>query len=74
MRFTQQAIDNNDLETVKRCFEFVEENLDKVIFRIENALVISYLGKLDFDKNPRAERKLYKRSMEILKALREYRA
>jgi len=51
MRFTQKAIDTNDITTIKNCFWFVDDNLDAVEFNVENSLTISWLGKLDFAKN-----------------------
>jgi len=51
MRFTQKAIDTNDITTIKNCFRFVDDNLDAVEFNVENSLTISWLGKLDFAKN-----------------------
>ena len=57
-RFTQKAIDNNDLITVKKCFEFVETSFGNVELRIENALFLSYLGKLNFHTNSKAKKLL----------------
>lgn len=53
-RFTQKAIDANDNDIVLRCFQFVDSNIDNVIFKVENSLTISWLGKLNFDKNKKA--------------------
>ena len=69
-RFTQKAIDVNDLHTVSRCFHFVEESFEQVVFEIENSLVISVLGHLDFRKNPKAEKMLSEKFKDILKALK----
>ncbi|MEE1946447.1 hypothetical protein VRU48_15085 [Pedobacter sp. KR3-3] len=69
-RFTQNAIDLNDLITIERCFGFVDENFEQVIFKIENSLVISFLGHLDFSKNPKIEKMLSEKLKKILKALR----
>lgn len=68
-KFTQIAIDANDIETLNRCFRFVDENFENVIFKIENSLVVSYLGHLDFSRNPNAEKILSKKIKEILKGL-----
>ena len=46
--FTQEAINSNNLETVIKCYNFVDRNIGKVGHKIESALYISYLGKLDF--------------------------
>jgi len=54
MRFTQKAIDANDIPTITNCFQFVDDNLDAVEFDVENSLTISWLGKLDFAKNKAA--------------------
>jgi len=51
-RFTQQAIDADNGALALKCFQFVDDNMDEVEFSIENSLVISWLGKLIFDKNP----------------------
>jgi len=53
-RFTQKAIDINDIVKVLKCFQFIDENIEKVGFNIENSLTISWLGKLNFDKNKNA--------------------
>jgi len=52
-RYTQKAIDDNNISAALNCFQFVEERLNKVQFEIENALVISWMTKLDFTKNER---------------------
>jgi hypothetical protein len=57
-RFTQKAIDIDDLVTVKKCFEFVNRKFETVEFEIENALLISYLGKLNITKNSEVEKLL----------------
>ncbi|BAU52314.1 DUF7674 family protein [Mucilaginibacter gotjawali] len=56
--FTQNAIDAGDLETVKKCFEFVDINFNAVVFRIENSLMISYLGKLEIARDSEVEKLL----------------
>jgi hypothetical protein len=50
-RYTQNAIDANDLDTVKKCFRFVESNIGAVENKIENALYISYLSHLNILNN-----------------------
>lgn len=49
--FTQYAIDHDEKNTVLKCFQFVADSLECVEFSIENSLVISWLGKLNFKKN-----------------------
>lgn len=71
-RFTQKAIDSNDLGTVKQCFDFVEANIGNVEHKIENALYISYLGKLNIPKNSRVEKLLPKRLRNALIDLNAY--
>lgn len=56
--FTQKAIDTGDLETVKKCFEFVDKSFETVVFEIENSLMISYLGKLKIAKDSEVEKLL----------------
>ena len=65
MRFTQKAIDANNNSLVLKCFQFVDVNINEVEFKIENSLVISWLGKLNFDNNP----DLYNRLPKKLKKL-----
>lgn len=72
MRFTQDAIDLNDLATVKKCFDFVDKNLEAVVFEVENSLVISYLGKLKIIKNSSVETLLSVRSKDLRTTLKSY--
>lgn len=64
--FTQEAIDSNDIFIIERCFNFVDDNLDKVVFKVENSLVLSYLAKLRFNQNPKAEKILPQRLKKLL--------
>lgn len=66
-RFTQKAIDSNDLATAKECFRFVDENIDQVEGKIENALYITYLGHLKFEKNNAAKKLLPDRLKSAIK-------
>jgi hypothetical protein len=50
-RYTQKAIDTNNIPVALKCFQFVEEIINKVEFDIENALVISWISHLSFTKN-----------------------
>ncbi|WP_316835425.1 hypothetical protein [Pedobacter nutrimenti] len=71
-RFTQKAIDLGDLETIKRCFNFVEENISGVEFKIENALFISYVGKLDFKGSSQIENLIPQTLKKVLGELKFY--
>jgi len=51
LKFTQRAIDENDVSLALKCFQFVDYDINKVKFEIENSLVISWINKLDFTKN-----------------------
>ena len=50
-RFTQKAIDINDVTVALRCFQFVQWQITKVEHGVENALVISWMIRLNFTKN-----------------------
>jgi len=71
-RFTQKAIDLGDLETIKKCFNFVEENISVVEFKIENALFISYLDKLNFRGSSQIENLLPQTLAKVLSELKIY--
>jgi len=71
-RFTQRAIDRNDLITVKKCFDFADENMDIVEFAVENSLVISYLGKLNILENSTVEKMLSTKFKDLRAALASY--
>lgn len=71
-QFTQQAIDANDLEKVSRCFLFVNENYDNVSDKTRNSFAVSYLGKLNIDKNSPVARLLSAKFIQIRKELAEY--
>jgi len=71
-RFTQKAIDANDLETVKKCFDFADENVGLVEHCIENSLYISYLGKLKFTSNNAAEKLLSPKQRNLIDELNKY--
>jgi len=73
-RFTQKAIDNNDLILVKKCFDFVDSNIDVVEYNVENSLVISYLGKLNFSNDCEVDKLLTKKLRELRVTLAEYYA
>jgi hypothetical protein len=71
-RFTQRAIDANKLDTVKKCFEFIDSNTGVVDFEIENSLCISYLGKLNIAKNSSVERLLSDKLKNVREQLTNY--
>lgn len=51
--FTQEAINNNDLEVVGRCFAFVDRVFELISDEANNSLCLSYLAKLDLKKDGR---------------------
>jgi len=57
-RYAQKAIDENDSRVIERCFNFVTGMIKNTEFKVENALYISFLGKLDFSQNKRAKKLL----------------
>ena len=65
-RYTQKAIDANNIPTALKCFQFVERMINEVEFNIENSLVIGWIGRLKFEKNER----LYTQFPANLKTLR----
>jgi hypothetical protein len=71
-RYAQRAIDGNDLDIFERCISFVETNINSVQFEIENSLVISFLGKLDFTKNENAIKLVPDSLKNIIEALANY--
>jgi len=70
--FTQKAIDNNDINLALKCFKFVAEYLPKVIFEVENSLVISWMTKLDFSKNKSLEKLLPPDFIKIRKQFEDH--
>ncbi len=54
-RFTQKLIDSDDQMSLEKCFKFINDNIDNLEFRVENALYLSYLDRLNFDQNPNAK-------------------
>jgi hypothetical protein len=57
-RFTQEAINGYDLNTVKKCIAFADANFETTEWEVTNSLSISFVGKLDFSKNRSAEKLL----------------
>jgi len=69
--FTQDAIDNDDIELVKRCLLFVNDVFYKVDFKIQNSLCISYLVKLRFQKGSRIEKIVPQKLQKEINDLKE---
>jgi hypothetical protein len=70
-RYSQNAIDDNELNIVSKCFLFVESNFDNVEAPIKNSLYISYLGKLQFEKNIKAEELLPQKLRDAIDELKK---
>ena len=73
-RFVQNAIDENDLNEVKKCFQFINDNIEKVDYKVKNAIYLSLLNKLSFDKNPNAEKFVPKKLLSAKSDLDNYEA
>jgi len=73
-KFVQNAIDGDDLITVKKCFQFINDNIEKVEYNVENSIYLSFLNKLSFDKNPKAEKLLSKKLRSAKSDLDNYDA
>lgn len=73
-RFTQKAIDNNSIALITKCFQFVDDNIDIVEFNVEKSLVISWLGKLNFENNKNAYQLLSSKLKELYVKLQKYYA
>jgi hypothetical protein len=71
-RFTQKAIDLNDLRTVKKCFDFAGVNVGDVTLPVENSLFISYLGKLNIIQGGEVEKLLSANLKDFRKTLQTY--
>jgi hypothetical protein len=71
-RFTQQAIDLNNLDLVKKCFLFVEAIYDIVNPEVRNLLYISYIGKLKMPIGGAVEKILPERFKQIISELNTY--
>ncbi len=57
-RFIQQAIVKNDLNKFDVMVDFLTKNLPLVDKRVQNAIYLSFLGKLDFSENPHLKKRL----------------
>src|SRR5882724_2925299 len=51
-RFTQEAIERNDLDTVKRCYALLAGIMKATSPEVENAIHVSFLEQLDFESSP----------------------
>lgn len=71
-RFTQKAIDKEKLDVVKKCFQFIENRLDSLDQKVENAVYISYLSKLEIKKNSKTEKLLSKKMKSIIFEFEKY--
>lgn len=50
--YTQSCIDNGDFKKVDECINFIFENFNNLDSKVENSIVLSYIGKLDFKNYP----------------------
>lgn len=71
-RFTQKAIDENDIPTVEKCFEFISLYNSRVNHRIQNSIGITYLAKLIIRKNGKIEKLLPQELKNIRDSLKSY--
>jgi hypothetical protein len=71
-RFTQKAVDNNNIALVIKCFQFADDNINIVESNIENSLAISWLGKLNFDNNKNAYQLLSPKLIELYVKLQKH--
>ena len=65
-RFTQHAIDTNNVPVALKCFQFVDDIISKVSDRVKDALEISWVFHLSFIRNEN----LYKQFPSALKEFR----
>jgi len=54
-RLTQKAIDAGNWDLVVKCFSFIAGIFNSIEYKIQNAIVISYIGKLNISENCKAE-------------------
>lgn len=71
-RFTQTAIDKNNIEKIKECFDFVDSIIDEVTKDVENSIYISYLNHLNFSKNEKAKKYLSNKLLSKVEMLDSY--
>jgi hypothetical protein len=68
--FTQQAIDTGNIPLAQRCLSFVNSILGRSEYKVENSLYLSYLMKLNFQKNPSLVKMLSKEILANVEGLR----
>ena len=51
-RFAQRAIERNDLDTLKGCYRLLAGIMNTAPPEVENAVYVSFLEYLDFDRSP----------------------
>jgi hypothetical protein len=51
-RFAQQTIEQNDLDTLKRCYSLLAEIMKSGPSEVENAIHVSFLEHLNFESSP----------------------
>lgn len=51
-RFAQNAIEHNDLDTLKRCYELLAGVMKTAPSEVEDAIHVSFLEHLDFERSP----------------------
>jgi hypothetical protein len=57
-RFMQEVIAKNDGDKFDAMVNFLTKNLPLVDKRVQNAIYLSFLGKLDFSENPNFKKRL----------------
>ncbi|HEY9194839.1 MAG TPA: hypothetical protein VIM77_01195 [Mucilaginibacter sp.] len=67
-RYTQNAIDHNQLQTVSKCFRFAESCIDSVDFEVENSIAISWAARIKFEED---QNNLYSLLPPKVKAVRQ---
>ena len=65
--YTQEAIDSSDKSRTNSHFDFILQHYDKFDDDVENSIVLSYIGKLNFGRYPKP--KLFE---EVQRMLNEY--
>ena len=72
-RYIQKAIDENKSDIFDSMIMFFVENLPLVDSRLQNAIFISFLGKLDFSAKPKFKQKLVRTLGKASIDLEKYR-
>lgn len=71
-RFMQEAIAKNDGDKFGAMVNFLTKNLPLVDKRVQNAIYLSFLGKLDFSENPHLKKRLEQHLGEAYTAIDNY--